>query len=64
MLRELARASTFFFFANMKDSVKDKFFFVCCPSYVLNNNLQHGMDCLDLDIQSVVCKTCDYLLQP
>lgn len=65
MLGGLARASTtFFVFANMKDSVKDKLFFVGCPSHIQNNCLQHGMNSLDLDIQSFVWKTCNYLLQP
>jgi hypothetical protein len=46
--------------ANMKDSLKDKFIFVGCHAYNLNNCLQHGIGTLDLDIQLVVLETCNY----
>jgi hypothetical protein len=60
MFRGAALASTNNVFANLKASVKDKLIGVGCLANILSNCLQHGMDTLDLDIQSVVVKIYNY----
>lgn len=60
MFGGVARSSTNNVFFKLKDVTRVQLIGVGCPAHVLNNCLQHGMDALDIDIQSIVLKIYNY----
>lgn len=60
MFGGVARTSTNNVFAKLKNNTNANLIGVGCPAHILNNCLQHGMDALDFDIQSVILKIYNY----
>jgi hypothetical protein len=60
MFVEVACPSTNNVFGKLRCSLKAKLIGFRSPAHILNNCLQHGMDTLDLVVQSVVLKIYNY----